>query len=62
MNRFLQIICQEQQCLNDWKCRYQSRFNAEILNHQRELDYRRRRFKLEKILALISKEEDLFIQ
>jgi exodeoxyribonuclease VII large subunit len=57
INRFHQIICQEQQCLNDWKCRYQSRFNAEILNNQRELEYRRRRFNLENILALISKEQ-----
>ena len=57
MNRFLQIICQEQQCINDWKCRYQSLFNTVIMIHRKELDYRQSRFNLEKILAEISKEK-----
>ncbi|MEI6262311.1 MAG: exodeoxyribonuclease VII large subunit [Deltaproteobacteria bacterium] len=58
MSRFLQIICQAQQCLYDWKCRYQSRFNAVILIHQKEFGYRRKRFKLEHLMALIENEKN----
>jgi exonuclease VII large subunit len=57
MNRFLQIICHEQQCMNDWKCRYQSLFNTLIMIQRKELDFRQSRFNLEKILAAISTEK-----
>ena len=57
MSRFLQIICQAQQCLYDWKCRYQSRFNAVILIYQKKFGYRRKRFKLEHVMALIENEK-----
>lgn len=57
MNRFLQIICEEQQCMNEWRCRYQSLFNTLIIIQRKELNYRQSRFNLEKILAAISKEK-----
>ena len=57
MNRFLQIINQEQACVKDWLCRYQSMFHTLMVNNRKELDYRCKRFTLEHILNQISREK-----